>query len=123
VIGRSPMDEVALTAASVSVALPSAGTQNMDYDVELATNEVQKAALALRLAHQCRRAALRSVMISFGGGVTAVLGVVAFSAPLSFIPLACMAATIAAVASLPAQRPTGGTPAQLDPVAESSHTS
>lgn len=123
VIGRSPMDEVALTAASVSVALPSAGTQNMDYDVELATNEVQKAALALRLAHQCRRDALRSVMISFGGGVTAVLGVVAFSAPVSFIPLACMVATIAAAASLPTQRPTGSGTAQLDPAPESSHTS
>jgi hypothetical protein len=94
----------------------------MDFDVELATNEVQKAALALRLAHQCRREALRCVVIAFGGGVLAILGVVAFSAPLSFAPLACMAATIAAAASLPAQRSGGGGVTRLDPERNSPHT-
>lgn len=100
VIGRSPNDDVALTAASVSVALPTAGTPNMDYDVELATEEVQKAALALRLAHQSRRRAVTVLLIGFGGAIASVLAVVALSAPLAFIPLACLGFTIAAATSL-----------------------
>lgn len=100
VIGRSPNDDVALTAASVSVALPTPGTPNMDYDVELATEEVQKAALALRLAHQSRRRAVTILLIGFGGGIASVLAVVALSAPLAFIPLACLGFTVAAAASL-----------------------
>ncbi len=99
VIGRSPIDEVALAAASLSVALPTPATPNTDHDVELATEEVQKAALALRLAHHSRAKAVRALVIAFGGTVGSVLGVVALSAPIAFVPIACFCFTLAAAVS------------------------
>jgi P-type E1-E2 ATPase len=122
VIGLSPIDEVALGAASVSVALPSAGTPNMDHDIELATNEVQKAALALRLAHQSRAEASRAFVIAFGGAVVTVLGVVALSAPVALVPLACMAFSLAAAATLPADVDGDSGSTALDRGRESTHT-
>ncbi len=98
VIGRSPIDEVALAAASLSVALPTPTTPNTDHDVELATEEVQKAALALRLAHNTRFNATRGLVILFGGTVGSVLAVVALSAPIAFVPIACFCFTLAAAA-------------------------
>jgi cation transport ATPase len=90
VIGRSPTDEIALSAASVSIALPSVGTPNLDHDVEIATNEVQRAALALSLARQCRTKALYSIGIAAGGSIATVLATVAISAPIAFAPLGCL---------------------------------
>lgn len=99
VIGQSPTDEVALSAASVSIALPSAGTPNLDHDVELATNEVQRAALALGLARHCRSRATYSLAIAAGGALATVLGAVALSAPLAFVPLGCLCFTLIAAVS------------------------
>jgi P-type E1-E2 ATPase len=97
VIGRSPADEVALAAASVSIALPSVGTPNMDYDVELATNEVQKAALALRLARELRNDSTSGIALSFGGAIAATLGILAVSAPAALVPLVCFGFAVAAI--------------------------
>jgi cation transport ATPase len=99
VIGQSPTDEVALSAASISIALPSAGTPNLDHDVELATNEVQRAALALGLARGCRSRATYSLAIALGGALVCVLGAVALSAPLAFVPLGCLGFTLVATIS------------------------
>jgi P-type E1-E2 ATPase len=94
VIGQSPLDESALSAASVSIALPNPGTPNLDHDVELATNEVQRAALALRLAHDCRNRALRCMSLCTAGCAAIALAAVALSAPLAFVPLGCLAVTL-----------------------------
>jgi P-type E1-E2 ATPase len=99
VIGQSPIDEIALSAASVSIALPSAGTPNLDHDVELATNEVQRSAMALGLARRCRSRATYSLAIALGGALASVLGAVALSAPLAFVPLGCLGFTLIAAIS------------------------
>lgn len=86
VVGRSPADDVALGAASISVALPSTGTQAGAFDIELAGDEVQKAAVALRLVHRFRVDALRTLVIVVGGGAACALGTMAVSAPPALVP-------------------------------------
>jgi P-type E1-E2 ATPase len=57
VVGRSPMDDAALGAADVSVALASAGSTVSEWSVQLATHDIKEAAYAIRLAHLARREA------------------------------------------------------------------
>ena len=55
VIGRSPVDDAALAAADLSIALNSAGGASTDWHVQLASDDVRDAAFALRLGHHLRR--------------------------------------------------------------------
>src|SRR5690606_36075825 len=57
VAGHSPMDDVALGAADVSIALQAAGSTTSEWSIQLASDDVRDAAYAIRLAHDARREA------------------------------------------------------------------
>lgn len=86
VVGRSPSDDVALSAASVSIALPSPGSRSTEFDVELASDEVQTAAVALFQAHRGRRQALKGLALLLAGAVVSSLLVLAASMPPALVP-------------------------------------
>ncbi len=100
VVGRSPTDDIALAAASVSVALPGPGNNNSDFDIELGNDEVQKAAVALRAAHDCSKAVVRSATICIAGGAFGVLCLLALGLPAGWIPVASLAFSLLAGAPL-----------------------
>lgn len=87
VVGRSPVDEIALASATVSIALPSPGSQSSNFDIELASDEVQKAAVALRLLHRYRRHSQQALALVLGGGTASALAVLSLSAPPALIPV------------------------------------
>jgi P-type E1-E2 ATPase len=99
VVGRSPTDDVALGAASVSVALPGLGNNNSDFDIELGNDEVQKAALALRIAHQLSKATLKAVTVMLVGASLALLCLLALGMPAGWLPVAYLG--ISLFAALP----------------------
>jgi P-type E1-E2 ATPase len=78
VIGRSPVDDSALAAADVAIALASAGSGSSDWDVQLASDDVRDAASGLCIAHSVRRELRLSLAMCIG---TAACGAaaVAFS--------------------------------------------
>lgn len=82
VVGRSPIDDGAMLAADVSVALATAGCGSSDWHVQLASDDVRDAAFAIRLAHRCRSEARICMVLTL---CTAGLGAVGVS--LSLIPL------------------------------------
>jgi len=73
VVGRSPIDDAALGAAELSVALSSAGSTAAEWDVQLASDDVRDAALALRIARQTRREALLSLALTLGFGIAGMV--------------------------------------------------
>lgn len=87
VVGNSPVDDGALSAADVSIALAAAGSSSAEWSVQLASDDVRDAAYAVRIAHLARSEVRRSLVIALGLGVAGVV-VVAFSlAPLGAAPL------------------------------------
>jgi P-type E1-E2 ATPase len=104
VLGRSPIDDAALSAADVSVALDSAGSSSAEWSIQLASDDVRDGAFALRLAHDCRRDArfgLTAVMVpSLVALVSMALGLVPATAPV----LAMLAGASVVVARLKSRR-------------------
>lgn len=96
VVGRSPADDIALAAASVSIALPSAGSRSTDFDIELASDEVQTAAMALHHAHRCRRQTLRGLVLLTGGAALCCLLVLGAGLPPAIVPFVSMATLLLA---------------------------
>jgi Cu+-exporting ATPase len=96
VVGRSPTDDVALSAASVSIALPSPGSRGTDFDIELASDEVQTAAMALHHAHRCRRQALRGMTLMIAGAALSCLLVLAAALPPAIVPVVSVIALLLA---------------------------
>lgn len=90
VVGRSPTDDLALSAASVSIALPGRGSQAGGFDIELASDEVQNAALALNLLTRHRRLVQRIQTLLLGGSVLLVFAAVALAIPAGFLPLGAL---------------------------------
>jgi P-type E1-E2 ATPase len=86
VVGRSPTDDLPLASATVSIALPSRGLQAAGFDLDLASDEVHKASLALRLLHEHRTRVQRLIWVQFGGGLVTVLGGVALGIPAAWLP-------------------------------------
>jgi P-type E1-E2 ATPase len=86
VLGRSPNDDPALSAAEVSVALDSAGSSAAEWSVQLASDDVRDGAFALRLAHGCRRDALSGLLWvagpSLGGAVLMTISLLPVTAPV-----------------------------------------
>lgn len=64
VLGRSPADDLALSAGDVSIALSTAGSTSSEWNVQLASDDVRDAAFALRLAHDARREARLSLLVA-----------------------------------------------------------
>ena len=90
VIGHSSIDEAALSAADVAIALSSAGSASGEYEVALASDDVRDAALAIALARRTRIEA----RVGFGlAAIPAVLGVavvVLGVLPPAFVPIASL---------------------------------
>jgi cation transport ATPase len=97
VIGRSPMDDSALAAADVSIALSAAGSSTAEWAVQLASDDVRDAAFAVRLAHDARREARLGLALTLApalvGTALATLNLV----PVAVAPLFAVAGTLAAV--------------------------
>jgi cation transport ATPase len=81
VVGRSPVDDIALGAADVSIALGAAGSTASEWSVQLASDDVRDAAYALRLAHDARRevrlAVLAALVPAAAASLAATLGLTA----------------------------------------------
>ncbi len=90
VIGHHGIDEAALAAADVAIALSSAGSASGEFEVALASDDVRDAALALALARRTRIEA----RVGFGlAAIPAVLGtaIVALGIlPPAFVPIASL---------------------------------
>lgn len=86
VVGRSPVDDLPLASATLSIALPSQGLQAAGFDIDLASDEVHNAALALRLLHEHRKRVQRLFWLMLGGGILAVFGGVALAIPAGWAP-------------------------------------
>ena len=104
VLGRSPNDDVALSAADVSVALDSAGGAAAEWSVQLASDDVRDGAFAIRLAHGCRRAAWTGLAWSTGPGLGAALLMALGLAPVTAPALAAALGASIAIGRLRARR-------------------
>lgn len=91
VVGRSPVDDLPLASATISIALPSQGLQAAGFDIDLASDEVHKAALALRILGQHRVSVQRVIWLMFGGGSVCVLAGVLLNIPAAWLPFAAIA--------------------------------
>lgn len=104
VLGRSPVDDAALSAADVSVALDSAGFSAAEWSVQLASDDVRDSAFALRLAHDCRRNALVGLASAAVPGLGASLLMAAGLAPNVTPVLAALGGAVLAMGRLRAHR-------------------
>ncbi|MEO7328576.1 MAG: HAD-IC family P-type ATPase, partial [Minicystis sp.] len=76
VLGHAGVDEAALGAADVAVALAAAGSTPGDFAVTLASDDVRDAALALALAHRARNEARLGLALA---AVPALIGATAIA--------------------------------------------
>ncbi len=93
VVGRTPTDDLALSQAAVSVVLPSPGFSASDFDIELADNSVQAAALSIGMAQRGRRAAY-AALGTVGVGSAFALILLGLSLSSAVAPLAACVATL-----------------------------
>ncbi|NUP12588.1 MAG: HAD-IC family P-type ATPase [Polyangiaceae bacterium] len=88
VLGHTPLDDAALAAADVSVALAAAGAATSEHDIDLASDDLRDAAVAIALAKRTRVEA----RVGFGlAAMPPVLGVVVVALgilPPVFVPIA-----------------------------------
>ncbi|MBN2194114.1 MAG: HAD family hydrolase [Polyangiaceae bacterium] len=96
VVGRSPIDDAALAAGQVSVALGAAGSSAAEWSVQLTNDDVRDAALAIRLAHECRQEARLGLVLTMAAGIVGALAVGFDLAPPLTAPLLALAGTLAA---------------------------
>lgn len=104
VMGRSPADDTALSAADVSVALDSAGATASEWAVQLSADDVRDGAFALRLAHEARKLAWGGLAWTAAPALVAALLVAAGFLPASAPALLTLGGTAIAVARLRAGR-------------------
>ncbi|HEY3666928.1 MAG TPA: HAD family hydrolase [Polyangiaceae bacterium] len=97
VIGRSPMDDGALAAADVSIALSAAGSSTSEWSVQLASDDVRDAAYAVRLAHDARREARLGLVLTLAPALAATALATLNLLPVAAVPLLAVAGTFAAV--------------------------
>jgi P-type E1-E2 ATPase len=91
VVGRSPIDDGALAAADVSVAIGSAGSTTSEWAVQLASDDVRDAAYAIRLAHDTRREARTGLIATLTPAVAGALAAAFSLVPAVTAPLAAAA--------------------------------
>lgn len=90
VVGRSPIDDVALGAADVSVALGAAAATNAEWSVGLVTEDVRDAARAIRIAHRTRDEAKKALAFALAPAGVAALTVAFGLLPTGAAPLAAL---------------------------------
>lgn len=100
VLGRSPQDDSALSAANVAVALQAAGSSSGEWHVELAADDVRDAAFALRLAAQVRREARLGLAMAVTPGAAAALVMAIGLIPPLLAPMLALVGTLLALGRL-----------------------
>lgn len=97
VVGHSPVDDVALGAADVSIALHAAGSTTSEWHVQLASDDVRDAAFAIRLSRDARRETRIALLLGLApaavGSLLATLGL----APAAVGPAAALLGGLFAV--------------------------
>ena len=100
VLGHAGVDDAALGAADVAIALAAAGSTPGDYAVTLASDDVRDAALALALAHRARNEARLGLALA---AVPALIGATAIAfglLPPAYAPIASLLGGAMAVAHI-----------------------
>ncbi len=100
VLGHADVDDAALGAADVAIALAAAGSTPGDYAVTLASDDVRDAALALALAHRARNEARLGLALA---AVPALIGATAIAfglLPPAYAPIASLLGGAMAVAHI-----------------------
>jgi P-type E1-E2 ATPase len=97
VLGHPATDDGALGAASVAVAMGAAGSTPGEWAVQLASDDVRDAALALALPHATRDRARASIALGMAPGIAAMLTIGFGIAPLWVAPIAALVSALGAV--------------------------
>jgi Cu+-exporting ATPase len=97
VVGRSPADDVALSASDVSATLGSAGSSTAEWGIQLASDDVRDAAYAVRLAHRARTEARLGLTFALAPGLAGAVAVAMSLAPPAVAPILSLFGTIAAL--------------------------
>jgi P-type E1-E2 ATPase len=95
VIGHPAIDDGALGAADVAVAMGAAGSTPGEWAIALASDDVRDAAEALAIAHTTRTRARVAIALGASPGIAALLGIAFGIAPLATAPLAVLLGAIA----------------------------
>lgn len=96
VIGRSPVDDSALSAADVSITLRAAAASNADWSVGLASDDVRDAARTLRIARRARDGARAILALNVVPPTLATLAVAFDLVSPAVAPCAALLGTLAA---------------------------
>ncbi len=94
VVGRPTVDETALDAADVAVALDAAGSAMSGWTAKLAGDDVRDAARALVLARTSRGHARVAVMLGAAPGVAAALSIAFGLLPAPYAPLSMLVGAV-----------------------------
>jgi len=105
VIGRSPNDDLSLSAADVAVALGAAGSA--EWSIQLASDDVRDAAYAIFLAHRCRSDARAGLALALAPAVAGAIAVAFALVPPPIAPLAALAGALLALFRLRGSAQTG----------------
>ncbi|WP_049949378.1 HAD-IC family P-type ATPase [Sorangium cellulosum] len=97
VLGHAGVDDAALGAADVSVALGAAGAAPADFSVVLASDDVRDAALSLALAHRTRLEARVGLALSVAPALVGAAVISAFVLPPAYAPIASLLGGVVAV--------------------------
>ncbi|WP_437622781.1 HAD-IC family P-type ATPase [Sorangium sp. So ce1151] len=97
VLGHGGVDDAALGAADVSVALGAAGSAPADFSVVLASDDVRDAALSLALAHRTRIEARVGLALSVAPALVGAAVISAFVLPPAYAPIASLLGGVMAV--------------------------
>ncbi|AUX38629.1 cation-translocating P-type ATPase [Sorangium cellulosum] len=97
VLGHAGVDDAALGAADVSVALGAAGSAPADFAVVLASDDVRDAALSLALAHRTRLEARVGLALSVAPALVGAAVISAFVLPPAYAPIASLLGGMMAV--------------------------
>ena len=96
VLGHPATDDGALGAADVAIAMGAAGATPGEWAVQLASDDVRDAALAISLSRATRDAARRALVAGLVPAAIALLAIGFGVAPLLVAPLAAALGTLIA---------------------------
>jgi Cu+-exporting ATPase len=97
VLGHAGIDDGALGAADVSVALGAAGSAPGDFAIALASEDVRDAALSLALAHRTRLEARVGLALAVVPGLVGMTAISFGLLPQAFAPIASLLGGVMAI--------------------------
>jgi Cu+-exporting ATPase len=107
VIGHPAMDDGALGAADVAVAMGAAGSTPGEWAIALASDDVRDAADALAIPHATRKRVWTAIGLGAAPGFVALLAIGFGIAPLAVAPLAVLLGAVAAAVHARESAPRG----------------